>query len=657
MADKIPKIEPILPSFTVKDDNTTQTDATITPDDRQPFTEKLNKDKVFIKILKSIGLMNIALENINKKIDQNNVLLTENKETGLSIESKVDRLQDTLETMLDNVDKERIEQEKVQREKDLENSIPERVGSTNLVNSLNPVELIKEFIREISTYSVKTVFATIFAGAQLVAYRKEIYKQVDSLVMSVGDWIVERFDTAMKSVGINLDLGKLTPQKNKPVPQQPIASNVTTNVPGYNPQGQKPKKTETYTNATAEEIHRGVSEKTNVSMTDLRTIGDIESSNNPNDETGSYQGLYQLRKKDGFDVKSSQYQITQMSNNIKYYQSRFEKYMGRQPTLGEWYLMHQQGPTGGLAIALAYYHKDYNITAARGAVKYAALILNTNLDETTIIRNIRSNWNFVKKYLPKEVSADNVTVKQYFEAFIQKVNDKKSKYEESPEKVTSSSPIPEASNSPPKDYKMDKSGGSNEPALDIITDTLSKEGIEIKKASFNDVHHQNTNSQHEDGLAVDISLKNPKDAFKVISRIRQMAKDAGIEDQIIIKDESTPQNYGKSKAKWTAPHVHVAFSNRAAAQKFMAFYNRPEKMYAQKEEKSPATPLGNEPQSGKQLLQAERGSDKKIVVVNNTQPQQKQYIPSTQPQNKGGISGIPPAAFNYNIKSFLHQIT
>jgi hypothetical protein len=58
-------------------------------------------------------------------------------------------------------------------------------------------------------------------------------------------------------------------------------------------------------------------------------------------------------------------------------------------------------------------------------------------------------------------------------------------------------------------------------------------------------------------------------------------------------------------------------------------------------------------------MDAGAAEKKPIIVVAppaQTTPQ-RQQVASGGPQTRGGISGTPPAAFNYNVPSFLSQVT
>lgn len=96
----------------------------------------------------------------------------------------------------------------------------------------------------------------------------------------------------------------------------------------------------------------------NVPYNILRSFVDVESSGNPRAQTGSYKGLFQLsdgefaraggRGRDIFDPRANAMAGAAL---IASHQRQFERQFGREPSLNDLYLIHNQGWGGYLAHA------------------------------------------------------------------------------------------------------------------------------------------------------------------------------------------------------------------------------------------------------------------------------------------------------------------
>ena len=156
----------------------------------------------------------------------------------------------------------------------------------------------------------------------------------------------------------------------------------------------------------------------------------IESSFDPEVCNGSYCGLMQVgnfsnyQKAYGFTKDTIKDPVTNleagikiMKENINYFKSK--KGMGREPTPGEVYLMHQQGMGGGVALL-----KNENELAHKVLAKYAPKKYQTQEEkEAYAIGNIRAN-------LPKNLKAQasTMTAKDFANYWINKMEERYNRY-------------------------------------------------------------------------------------------------------------------------------------------------------------------------------------------------------------------------------------
>ncbi len=105
---------------------------------------------------------------------------------------------------------------------------------------------------------------------------------------------------------------------------------------------------------SVQDILQRVSSQTGIPYGVFHTFGSIESSLNPRARTGSYKGLFQLsneefRKNGGrgsiFDAEAN---AKAFANLVKQNASYFKNNTGKNPTVADLYLMHQQGTAGYL---------------------------------------------------------------------------------------------------------------------------------------------------------------------------------------------------------------------------------------------------------------------------------------------------------------------
>jgi hypothetical protein len=87
-------------------------------------------------------------------------------------------------------------------------------------------------------------------------------------------------------------------------------------------------------------------------------------------------------------------------------------------------------------------------------------------------------------------------------------------------------------------------------------------GVDLFTA-FNDVFHQQYRSKHNEGLAADFTLKDPKQSAAVAAAIRAKFASLGIQGSVL--DE-----YTNPSAHATGGHIHVQFASQAAADRYAA---------------------------------------------------------------------------------------
>lgn len=92
--------------------------------------------------------------------------------------------------------------------------------------------------------------------------------------------------------------------------------------------------------------------RTGIDPTWLRKIMRVESGGNPNNKTGSYKGLFQLSNREftanggSGNIYDPEQNTMAAANKISKEKLRFEQKYGRQATLADIYMIHQQGEAG-----------------------------------------------------------------------------------------------------------------------------------------------------------------------------------------------------------------------------------------------------------------------------------------------------------------------
>src|SRR5262245_43832299 len=89
----------------------------------------------------------------------------------------------------------------------------------------------------------------------------------------------------------------------------------------------------------------------------MHKIMRIESGGNPNNITGSYKGLFQLSEKEfkrhggSGSILDPEQNTMAAANKLAQERLTFKQKYGRDPTLGDLYMIHQQGEGGAAAHA------------------------------------------------------------------------------------------------------------------------------------------------------------------------------------------------------------------------------------------------------------------------------------------------------------------
>lgn len=106
----------------------------------------------------------------------------------------------------------------------------------------------------------------------------------------------------------------------------------------------------TFTDPRSDQVIQMMADEYNLNPDFLRAIMDIESSGNPRARTGSYHGLFQLSQREGRGDLYDPFNNGREAGKVFVAQIRaFRAKHGRDPTPGEIYLIHQQGPGGAAA--------------------------------------------------------------------------------------------------------------------------------------------------------------------------------------------------------------------------------------------------------------------------------------------------------------------
>lgn len=106
-------------------------------------------------------------------------------------------------------------------------------------------------------------------------------------------------------------------------------------------------------------------------------------------------------------------------------------------------------------------------------------------------------------------------------------------------------------------------GGSVHQGVLELAKTI-QDNFDIRQFSaFNDKYHAGTGSKHAQGLALDFSLKDPKQSKVVADSISKLLSDSGIKAGVLDEYKNPSKNS-------TGGHIHVSFATAAEAAKFMA---------------------------------------------------------------------------------------
>lgn len=104
--------------------------------------------------------------------------------------------------------------------------------------------------------------------------------------------------------------------------------------------------------------------------------------------------------------------------------------------------------------------------------------------------------------------------------------------------------------------------GTRGPGVDTLAQSLQREIPGLNRfTAFNDDYHAGTGSKHAQDLALDFTLRDPSTSAAVAAQIR--AKLLGLGVQGTVLDE-----YANPSPGATGGHIHVQFSDAAAAAKF-----------------------------------------------------------------------------------------
>jgi hypothetical protein len=110
-------------------------------------------------------------------------------------------------------------------------------------------------------------------------------------------------------------------------------------------------------------------------------------------------------------------------------------------------------------------------------------------------------------------------------------------------------------------------GGAHAKGLEAFAQEANKSlpgGLGMVTA-LNDRFHQGRVSKHNQGLAIDIALKDPSKSGQAAEHIRNMFRGAGLNDnEFRVIDE-----YKNPSPHSTGGHMHVHFANKAAADKYL----------------------------------------------------------------------------------------
>jgi len=151
-----------------------------------------------------------------------------------------------------------------------------------------------------------------------------------------------------------------------------------------------------------------------------------------------------------------------------------------------------------------------------------------------------------------------------------------------------STPATVASHGAPKTFTADNlkfknkkeamGGGKNEQGMLALANNIQSNVSGMKYiTSMNDEYHQSATyknkkiaaggtgkSTHQEGTAMDFTLKDPKESAAAKKQVEEMLKSAGVEGKVI--DE-----YKTKTAAGTGGHIHVNFKDKKEADKYAAF--------------------------------------------------------------------------------------
>lgn len=649
------------------------------PNEKITFLDRIRGDNVFKKVLKSISLMQDVLEQIEEKQEELLTYSEKTTKTSKNIEDKVDKLQETLDQIIKTDEQNQDQQEKQQRE-----AMQEAASSAGkVVGSSLTGSLLKE-----GSSLASSIGLGLFVSYEIFKFRDEIFDQMDYLGQSLVGWVNQKINATLRYFGISSapwptpehpDRPKpnfyASPYKNKP-PEIPALRNSKSSDGGKpsgmsTPQGWRPKRDDA---AAAEAEY---ARRTGGDLALAQTMAEIESGHNPeagfeSPEGLHYKGLYQASKFRQTAMESAITSAERTNSNREY----FKKFIGRYPVPAEIYLLHQQGIAGGTAIMQAYYAEPL-LLAYQGLAKYMRLYHNKNFTENDAKSHLRGNmWGALHKYAPTQKDPEahtKITIKEFVELFFSDFNRRYDKYKKLNEDAIAgkNNPPPTGTTTPVAGSMVtapdgmfagssgerkisdgvtyDKSGGKNAEGLDIITEELKKEGLlpEGTILSYNDKFHQENrkNSTHRKGLSLDISVPGADAATRqrLVRKVKEIGQKYGI--NLTVRDET---GWGSS----TGQHVHVQFESEDDANQFMMAYNK-----SSETKTADATPTGTPKATGQALMEKGAPTPAPQVVVVQAPQQTKTPRPQIQPMSKGGVSGSPPASFNYNLGNFLNNIT
>lgn len=114
------------------------------------------------------------------------------------------------------------------------------------------------------------------------------------------------------------------------------------------------------------------------------------------------------------------------------------------------------------------------------------------------------------------------------------------------------------------DLRAKPNAGDASPAVKSLAQSIQRDvpGLE-RFTAFNDQYHKGTRSKHARGLALDFTIRDPRNSADVAAQVRKKLEGMGVDARVI--DEYLNPSRGS-----TGGHIHVQFNSADAAQRFSA---------------------------------------------------------------------------------------